>query len=240
MRRRRSLLYAALALAVPLPAFALGGAKDSGALPAAGRLGVAASLDGCGVLENSVVCRIDASFSPVAGASYYTASVTRADGSVVDYGTIGPGGGTSFWVPYAGDGTYSVQVSAYGTPPGAEKPELLAKDSAGTGGGRRSAEERRSPGASDGDGAGEPTGGPGGGSADGPKDDTGGSEEPPTEPDCDGERALADPAGASGSESSATGVATLEETGETPESVECPGEEPAPEPVTEPDAAPVP
>jgi hypothetical protein len=49
----------------------------------------------------------------VEGAQYYTVSVTAPDGSVTDFGSVG-GGGTTLWVPYTGNGTYTVSVSAYG------------------------------------------------------------------------------------------------------------------------------
>jgi hypothetical protein len=125
--RRRTLLYAALALAVPLPALALSGGGGSSDLNAA------ASLDGCGVASSTIVCQIDVSWSAVEGASSYSASVTSPDGSVVDYGSVS-GTSTSLYVPYVGNGTYSVSVSAYGTPPGADKPEVISRDSADAGG----------------------------------------------------------------------------------------------------------
>lgn len=129
---RRPLLYALLALSIPLPAFALeGGGAEPPARPAV--LSVSASLGECGLAETTIVCRIDSSWGSVDGAEYYTASVTRADGSVVDYGTIG-GGGTSLWVPYVGSGTYSLQVVAWGTPPGEDQPQVIAYDQDGTGG----------------------------------------------------------------------------------------------------------
>lgn len=129
--RRRPLLYTLLALAIPLPAFALeGGGAEAPAGPAA--LSVSASLGECGLAETTIVCRIDASWGSVEGAEYYTVSVTRADGSVVDYGTVG-GGGTSLWVPYVGAGTYSVQVAAWGTPPDEDQLQVIAFDRDGTG-----------------------------------------------------------------------------------------------------------
>jgi hypothetical protein len=106
-RRIRIAALAALALAVPLKAGAVDG-EGAG-------LSVAASLDYCGVAQTSIVCKIDASWSDVEGAEYYTASVTLADGSVQDIGDLGDAGSTSLWVPYAGDGTYMVTISAWGT-----------------------------------------------------------------------------------------------------------------------------
>jgi hypothetical protein len=80
------------------------------------------------------VCKINASWNQIPGANRYTASVTRADGSVVDFGAVGAGS-ASFWVPYVGNGTYTVSVSAYGTPPGADEPEVVARDSSAAGSG---------------------------------------------------------------------------------------------------------
>lgn len=124
--RRRALIYAALAVTVPLPALAVPGRGGPAELPQQS-LSVAASLDSCGTAANSIVCKIDASWNDIAGATRYTASVARADGSVVNFGDVGAGSG-SFWVPYAGDGTYTVTVSAHGTSPGEGEPKVVARD----------------------------------------------------------------------------------------------------------------
>lgn len=141
-RVRRILLGAALCLCVPLPALALtkpdapqpsagGPSPSAGAPSAAGdRSGVAASeeggdlsvsvaLDRCGLLATHVLCKLDVSFTLLPGAVRHTATVTRPDGSVAEFGELGPGVG-SMWVPYAGDGTYLVEISAYG---GANHPK---------------------------------------------------------------------------------------------------------------------
>ncbi len=120
-RRRRTLILTLLALAVPLPAYAITNEVLS---PTAGpqSISVSASLDSCGVLEDGVVCKIDVSFSEVSGASSYSATVTRADGSVIDYGSLGAGGG-SIWVPYVGAGNYSVKITAYGEPESPDDPD---------------------------------------------------------------------------------------------------------------------
>jgi hypothetical protein len=114
-------LLTLLALAAPLPAFAISdqALKPVSADPGPAALSVSASLDSCGVLSNEVVCKIDVSFNPLPNADSYSASVTRADGSVTDYGSVGPGG-TSIWVPYVGAGSYNVRITAYGAP---EKPD---------------------------------------------------------------------------------------------------------------------
>ena len=132
---RRTLVLAALALCVPIPALAL--PEGDPAPETAGTLGVSATLDSCGIAGDQVVCKIDASWNAVPGATSYSASVTSPGGGVVDYGDAG-GSGTSFWVPYAGPGTYTVTVSAYGDPPGPAKRELLTKDSSEAGGGKAS------------------------------------------------------------------------------------------------------
>lgn len=112
------MLLTLLALAAPLPALAT---SDKGMEPISADRGPAAlevstSLDSCGTLESKVICKLDVSYNALAEATSYSATVTRADGSVVDYGTVVPGG-TSLWVPYVGSGTYSVRVTAFGTPP---------------------------------------------------------------------------------------------------------------------------
>jgi hypothetical protein len=110
------LLLAMLALAMP-PAYAISdealNSLTASAAPAA--ISVSTSLDSCGILENGVVCKLDVSFNSIENADTYSATVTRADGSVIDYGTVGPGG-TSLWVPYVGAGNYSVKITAYGEP----------------------------------------------------------------------------------------------------------------------------
>lgn len=125
-RRRRTILLAAMALALPLPAYALTQDEPAGPM----ELSVSASLASCGVSGSQVLCQIDVSFDPIEGAESYTASVTSPDGSVTDQGSV-PAGGASVYVPYVGNGTYTVRVSAYGTPPqpGAE-PELIESDTA--------------------------------------------------------------------------------------------------------------
>jgi hypothetical protein len=137
VRRSLSLIVAVLALGLAaLPASALasgdatatpgGGDSRGGALPHAGALGVSAALDSCGIAEAAIVCKIDATFNQVPDAQYYTSSVTRPDGSVVDYGSVGEGS-TSLWVPYAGDGDYVVSVSAYGVVKKDKPPAVVAE-----------------------------------------------------------------------------------------------------------------
>ncbi len=121
---RRPILLALLALTLPLPALA--GSDDAPSGPAA--LSVSTTLGSCGVAETDVVCQLNVSFNELENATSYTASVTRADGSVVDYGSVAPGG-TSLWVPYVGAGNYSVSITAYGTPdePGEEGEKIATE-----------------------------------------------------------------------------------------------------------------
>jgi hypothetical protein len=120
------MLYAALALAIPLPALAVTGDEGGSGLS------VEASLAGCGVNGPRIVCEINTSFGSIEGADYYTASVAAPDGSVTDFGQVAGagGGGTSLWVPYVGNGTYSVTVTAWGDEKTGE-PEVIDKDRAG-------------------------------------------------------------------------------------------------------------
>ena len=125
--RRVLLVVAIAALAVvPLRAFGVVGGGSSG-------LSVSASLAGCGVAgESGIVCQIDFSFTGVEDADYYTATITRADGSVQDLGTVGSGeggGSASASVPYVGSGNYTVSVSAWGNPDEEKgEPELLERE----------------------------------------------------------------------------------------------------------------
>jgi hypothetical protein len=124
MHRLRVVLLALLVLVVPT--FALGGEEDPSG-PAT--LSVNAALEGCGLANATIVCQIDAGWTALEEADYYTVSVTRADGSVIDLGQT-EGTSRSIFVPYVGAGTYSVQVAAWGTPAGDEDPEMLAREEA--------------------------------------------------------------------------------------------------------------
>jgi hypothetical protein len=117
-------LLTLLALAAPLPAFAISNQafEPVTAAPGPAAISVSTSLDSCGVLNDNIVCKLDVSFNPIANADTYSATVTRADGSVIDYGGVGAGG-TSLWVPYVGAGNYSVRITAYGQPETANDPD---------------------------------------------------------------------------------------------------------------------
>jgi hypothetical protein len=125
-------LLTLLALAASTPALAT---SDNGTEPTSADRGPAAlevstSLDSCGTLESKTICKLDVSYNTLPEATTYSASVTHADGSVVDYGTVAAGG-TSLWVPYVGPGTYSVRVTAFGDPPRPKggKPVLSTESS---------------------------------------------------------------------------------------------------------------
>lgn len=110
--RKRALLYAALALAVPLPAFALGGGG-------AARLDTAASLSGCGVQGSEMICTLAVSFNRLPHAEYYTARIAKPDGGTQEYGTVAEGEGdgrvtVDLAVAYAGAGGYTVSIAAWG------------------------------------------------------------------------------------------------------------------------------
>lgn len=115
-RRRRALWLTLAALAAPLPAFALSGEDGSGQVEAGpAALSVSTSLGSCGVIGDGLACQLNVSFNTLPNATSYTATVTSADGSVIDYGSVAPAG-TSIWAPYVGAGNYSVRITAYGTP----------------------------------------------------------------------------------------------------------------------------
>jgi hypothetical protein len=132
MSRKRVLLYACLALAVPLPALAL--EAGSGAAD----LDVQTSLNGCGIGGGAIACSLDASFNRLEDAEYYTASVTAPDGSVSDLGTVAEGGGegrasATLSVSFAGNGEYTVTISAWGYDEEG-RPDRIGSEDAGTGG----------------------------------------------------------------------------------------------------------
>jgi hypothetical protein len=104
MPRRLALLALAVAaLAAPAPALA-----QSKPPP----IPVSVSNGGCAQVAGQILCRLDVTFGAVRGAGSYTAAVISPNGSVTDRGTVGAGSAT-LWVPYVGDGTYSVRISAW-------------------------------------------------------------------------------------------------------------------------------
>ncbi|HYU16410.1 MAG TPA: hypothetical protein VEL05_10070, partial [Candidatus Acidoferrum sp.] len=141
MRRKHLIFYVSLALAAPMPAFALG--LGSGSAPGASSLDAHASLDTCGLFSSQIVCKIDVGYNEVAGANRYTASVAAPNGSVSDYGTVAAGG-TSLWVPYSGDGDYSVTIQAWGQAPAPGKhARLVTSDVVRAGGNHARRHHRR-------------------------------------------------------------------------------------------------
>jgi hypothetical protein len=90
------------AVAVPIHAGAASG----------GSIAVQASVGGCESGGGGIACRIDASFTGVAGADYYTASVRGPDGARQNFGTV-PAGSASVWARYSGNGTYTITITAW-------------------------------------------------------------------------------------------------------------------------------
>jgi hypothetical protein len=127
--RSRVVLLTLLALAAPAYAISDDAYNQLTATPGPAAISVSTSLDSCGILDDGIVCKLDVSFNSIPNADSYSATVTRADGSVIDYGSVGPGG-TSLWVPYVGAGNYSVKITAYGEPESADdkdgKGEVIA------------------------------------------------------------------------------------------------------------------
>jgi hypothetical protein len=120
----RTRVIALTLLALAVPTFAFGGEQPP---PGPANLSVSASLQGCGLANAQVTCQIGASWNALEGADYYTVSVTRPDGVVLDLGQTA-GTSRSIFVPYVGAGNYSVQVAAWGTAPGEDEPEVVARD----------------------------------------------------------------------------------------------------------------
>jgi hypothetical protein len=94
-------------------------------------LSVSADVSGChgSPAAGTVVCDIYVSFSSISGARSYTAEVTGPGGGVQTFG-VG-GGAASLPVRYAGNGTYTVTIKAYGDPAGADKSGVIAKSKSG-------------------------------------------------------------------------------------------------------------
>ena len=102
-RLKRGLLVLCMAaIAVAIPAGTASG----------GSILVEASVGGCEPGRDAVLCQIDANFTGVADADYYTASVTRPDGVTESFGTV-PAGSASVWPRYSGDGTYTITITAW-------------------------------------------------------------------------------------------------------------------------------
>ncbi len=134
MIRRRIFGLALIALAVPFPALAL----DGGGVRAPGSrtLTVSASLDSCGLAGHADHVQDRRGLEQRSRAPRTTPSASRAP--TARSSTMGEttGQGTSVWVPYVGSGTYSVSVTAWGTPPGEEDdgtPEVIARSSSESG-----------------------------------------------------------------------------------------------------------
>jgi hypothetical protein len=107
--RRLIIPLAALALLVPVGAVAL----DRGS----SGLDITSSLEWCGVSGDTVFCNISASFNLLEDGEFYTATVTAPDSTVQDLGRVATGGEgrttASLWVPFAGNGAYIVEITAW-------------------------------------------------------------------------------------------------------------------------------
>lgn len=137
---RRALLYAVLALLVPLPAFAVEG---DGPTPAS--LSVSAALGECGLVENQLACRVDVSWNALADADSYSVSVTAPGGGVVGSAQTA-GTSASLWIPYVGAGAYGVVVTAWGQPrEESAEPEVIARERLGTRAGGAARESQDAP-----------------------------------------------------------------------------------------------
>lgn len=177
MRRRvtlrRAVLFAALALVAPLPAFALDGG-------AAG-LGVKTNLNECGVQQTGIVCSVAVTFNRLPNGTHYTARVVKADGSVQDFGRIAEGsdGGrvtVDLSFAYAGSGGYTVSVAAWGRP--GEEEEKIAEEEAP----EEDPSQEKTP-------ADETSGGEEGKTEQGGQEGDGGAEEAPAAPEEPGQSA---------------------------------------------------
>jgi collagen type VII alpha len=183
------------------------------------------------------VCRFAVSYNEVAGATSYTASVTAPTGAVSDYGAVSAGG-TTLWAPYAGNGTYTVQIQAWGTPPSKDrKAPLVASDKAGAGGKARGGSHPSDDSRGGATGASGPTGASGISGISGATGSTGttgstgvtGTGDPPapcTPPPVPGPTGPTGPTGSSGVtgatiSGSDAGIAGLEAQGEVPQGSEC-------------------
>ena len=89
-------------LAIPSPA-----AAQVADPPA--HIAVSASLGSC----SGRMCTFNVSFAAVPGAQRYEARIAAPEGSELVSAPAQPGG-SSYSVPYRGDGTYLVQVFAFG------------------------------------------------------------------------------------------------------------------------------
>jgi hypothetical protein len=111
MRRRWIIPFVALALLMPVGALAVGGGGSEG-------LNIEASLERCGVAGDTVICELDVNFDRIDEGEYYTATVTRPDSTVQSFGSVASGGSdraaAELWVPYAGNGSYVVEITAWG------------------------------------------------------------------------------------------------------------------------------
>ena len=100
-----------LALALALGVTAIAVPVHAGSASGGG-IHVDASLGGCKPGDGGSVCNINATFTSVSGADYYTASVTGPHGATQSFGTVATGS-ASVWPRYSGNGAYTITITAW-------------------------------------------------------------------------------------------------------------------------------
>jgi hypothetical protein len=115
--RRRAAATLALAALAAGGALALRNPDPGLAALETETIAVRASLDSCTEprRDGARSCHLAAAFDKVADAEYYEAAITAPDGSHLLTAPAEPSGSV-FSVPYVGDGTYRVRITAYGSP----------------------------------------------------------------------------------------------------------------------------
>ena len=77
-------------------------------------MAVTASLGSCSESVEGATCQFSVSFGALNDARTYTATISSPAGAELLTAPAEPSGST-FTVPYSGDGTYGVRVTAYGS-----------------------------------------------------------------------------------------------------------------------------
>lgn len=106
MRRRSRALLATVAVLAALPGSASAAADEAVPVP----MGVTATLDSC---SGHDTCRIRVDFGAVQDAASYEAVIRGPDGTEL-VSAPAQAGTNSYAVPFRGNGTYSVQITAFG------------------------------------------------------------------------------------------------------------------------------
>ena len=111
--RRRTPAAAFLAALALICALALARPEAGVAAEVPAAMAVTASLDSCSKSEAGATCQFSVSFGALDAARTYTATISSPGGAELLTAPAQPSGST-FTVPYVGDGTYGVRVVAYG------------------------------------------------------------------------------------------------------------------------------